>query len=85
MDLVVFLINFIFSVLYLILVVRAVLPWLPHNESNLFLRPVYAMTDPVLSVIRNGLPPERIGMDVSPYIVIILLWIVHQVIMRFLP
>lgn len=84
MDFVIFVINFIFAVFYLVLVVRAVLPWLPHDKSNLLLRPVYALPEPVLSVIRMGLPPERIGSDVSPYIAIILFWLVHQVILQFL-
>jgi len=85
MDFVVFVINFLFSVLYIILAIRAILPWLPHNKNSLLLRPVYVLTEPVVSVIRNGLPPERIGMDVSPFVAIILLWLVHQVILYFLP
>ena len=49
------------------LALRAILPWLPHNKSNPFIKPVYVLTEPVLSVIKAGLPPNRIGMDVSPY------------------
>ena len=85
MDFIIFVINFLFSIVYILLALRAVLPWIPHNRMNPFIRPIYLITEPVLSVVRAGLPPLRIGMDVSPFIVIILLWIVHQVILRILP
>ncbi len=85
MDFLLFVINFLFSVYYIILALRAVLPWLPHNRTNPFIAPIYLLTEPVLSVIRKGLPPMRIGMDVSPFIAIILLWIVHQIILRLIP
>ncbi|MFH1683555.1 MAG: YggT family protein [Candidatus Margulisiibacteriota bacterium] len=85
MDFIIFVINFVFSAIYIVLALRAVLPWIAHNKMNLLVRPVYYLTDPILSVIRLGLPPTRIGMDVSPYIMIILFWIAHQVILKFLP
>ena len=85
MDFIIFVINFLFSIFYILLALRAVLPWIPHNRMNPFIRPIYLATEPVLSVVRAGLPPLRIGMDVSSFIVIILLWIVHQVILRILP
>jgi YggT family protein len=84
MDFIIFVINFLFSVFYVLLAVRAVLPWIPHNKMNPLVRPVYQLTEPVLAVVRAGLPPLRVGMDVSPFIVIILLWIAHQVILRIL-
>ena len=84
MDFVIFVINFVFSAIYILLAVRAVLPWIPQLKNSPLARPVYLVTDPALSVIRLGLPPERIGMDVSPFIMIILLWVVHQVILKIL-
>lgn len=82
MDFIIFVVNFLFSIFYILLAFRAVLPWIPHSKMNPIIRPVYQLTEPVLSVVRAGLPPLRIGMDVSPFIVIILLWIVHQIILR---
>jgi YggT family protein len=84
MDFLIFLVNFIFSIFYMLLALRAVLPWIPHNRANPLVRPVYLLTEPLLSVIRTGLPPLRMGMDVSPFILIILFWIAHQVILRVL-
>jgi uncharacterized protein YggT (Ycf19 family) len=84
MDFIIFAVNFLFSLLYILVALRAVLPWIPHNKMNPFLRPVYLLTEPVLSIVRAGLPPLKLGMDVSPFIIIILLWIVHQIILKML-
>jgi uncharacterized protein YggT (Ycf19 family) len=84
MDFVIFVINFLFSVAYIILAIRAVIVWIPLSKMNPFVRIVYLITEPLLSIIRLGLPPLRIGMDVSPFVMIILLWILHQVILKLL-
>lgn len=84
MDFVIFVVNFLFSILYIVLALRAVLPWISHSWLAPFRLVVNQLTEPVLSPIRLGLPPLRIGMDVSPFIVIILIWILHQLILRVL-
>ncbi len=84
MDFIIFVINFLFWIFYMLLALRAVLPWIPHNKMNPLVRPGYALTEPILSVIRAGLPPLRIGMDVSPFVVIFLFWVLHQIILRVL-
>lgn len=82
MDFIIFVINFLFSAYYILLAMRAVLPWIPHSKESPLVRPVYLLTEPVLLPIRKGLPPARIGMDVSPFIVIIFIWIIQQVILK---
>ncbi|NQT30269.1 MAG: YggT family protein [Candidatus Saganbacteria bacterium] len=84
MDFLIFVINFLFGCYYVLLALRAILPWLPHNRMNPFLRPVYLLTEPILSIVRAGLPPARIGMDVSPFVLIIFLWISQRIILSIL-
>jgi len=84
MDFIIFIINLLFSLFYLLLIVRALLPWVPHDKANQFIRPVYAWTDPCLNPIRLGLPPARIGMDVSPFVLIVLLWLAQRVLLLLL-
>jgi len=74
MDFVIFTVNFIFSLFYLLFILRAVLPWLTRERIEL----VDKLTDPVLNPIKLGLPPEKIGMDVSPFIAIIIFWLVQK-------
>jgi len=69
----------VFSVCYLLLVLRALAPLADRTRTSLWLRPLYAATDWLLNPIRAGLPPEKIGMDVSPYVIIILLYLVQRV------
>ncbi len=80
MDLMIFIINLLFSLVYIILIVRAILPWLTANRDNLIVR----LTDPILNPIRQGLPPQKIGMDVSPAVAIIFLWLVQKTLLMVL-
>lgn len=84
MDLIIFLINLVFTVGYLILAVRVLLPWVPHNRDNPAVRAIYQITDPVLNPLRQGLPPLRIGFDVSPFILLLFLYILQRLILYML-
>lgn len=76
--------NLLFGVCYFFLVLRAVLPWIPHNRMNPLIRPVYDLTDPVLNPIRVALPPQKIGFDVSPFVGIILFWLLQGFVVNYL-
>ena len=84
MEFIIFVVNFLFSIIYILLALKAIIPWLPEGKIKYLASPLLIVTDPFLSVIRKGLPPLRIGMDVSPFIAIILLWILHRVILACL-
>jgi YggT family protein len=76
--------NLAFDLAYLLIVIRAFLTYLPHNRYHPIIKPAYDMTEPLLSIIRKGLPPEKIGMDASPFIAIILLYLLQQGLLRLL-
>ncbi len=82
MGYVVLFLNLLFSVCYAILILRAVLPWIPHDRKHPLIRPIYEMTDPVLGPIRAGLPPQKIGFDVAPFLLMILLWFIQGFVVR---
>ncbi len=73
-------INFAFALFYLLLILKAILPWLTRERIELLDR----LTDPVLGPIRLGLPPEKIGIDASPFIAIILFWLVQRLVIMLL-
>jgi YggT family protein len=75
-------INFLFDLAYILLVVRAFLTYLPHNRFHPVIKPAYEATEPILSLIRNGLPPSKIGFDASPFIAIVLLYLVQQLLYK---
>ena len=78
------LINFTFNIAYILIVIRAFLTYLPHNRFHPIIKPAYDITEPLLSVIRKGLPPEKIGLDASPFIAIVLLYLLQQVLLKIL-
>ena len=77
-------INLAFDVAYVLIVIRAFLPYIPHNRYHPIIKPAYDATEPLLSIIRKGLPPARIGLDASPFIAIILLYLLQQVLLKIL-
>lgn len=84
MDYVILAINILFSAYYILLALRAFLPWVPQNRMIWWARLISGLTDPLLNPIRLGLPPEKIGMDVSPFVGIILAWLLQHFIINYL-
>ncbi|MFH1541977.1 MAG: YggT family protein [bacterium] len=81
MDFIVFVINFVFSLYFILLAFRVLIPWLPNRELY---KPIVVVTEPLLVIIRKGLPHFEVGIDVSPFVLIILLWLVQKVILLLL-
>ncbi len=72
-----------------VIIIGVIMSWLIHfnviNLSNQFVRMVYdvvnRLTEPVLRKIR-GFLPDLGGVDISPVILILLLWFAKDVIAR---
>ncbi len=64
----------------IVVVVRVVFSWLPapHRENE-FHRFVFAITEPVLRPVRRMLPAAG-PLDFSPFVVILLLSVVHRLL-----
>ena len=78
------LIDLFFQVYILLIVIRALISWVPHNPFNPVITFISEATEPILSPIRKGLPPNSLGLDASPIVAIILLWILWQVVLSIL-
>jgi len=79
---IIFTVNFLFSIYYCLLGLRAILPWIKHDKNFWIIRPIYQATEPVLSVIRLGFPPRWMGADYSPYVTLVLVWLMQQLILK---
>ncbi len=73
-------INIIFQLLYLCLIIRVVLSWIPHDPYQPILRLVYSATEPILKPIREIIPPLGIGIDISPIIAFIALGLIKKIL-----
>lgn len=75
----IFIVDLFLKVFMLLLAVRAVLPWIPRARTNPGAVLLTKITEPVMAPIRKGLPPAKVGFDVSPFVAIILLWLIDKV------
>ena len=73
------LLYYLFEALNLILIIRIVLSWIPHNRYHPIINFIYQVTEPLLKPFRNMINPIQ-GIDISPIIVFILLRLLRNFI-----
>ncbi|MEK6766012.1 MAG: YggT family protein [Planctomycetota bacterium] len=62
----------------IVLIVRIVLTWVPHNPYNPAVTFLHKITEPVLEPVRRVIPSIG-GIDVSPIVVFIVLHFIKRV------
>jgi YggT family protein len=67
----------------LIFIIRAVISWVSPDPYNPIVRFLYRVTEPVLRPIRYRLP-DLGGLDISPMVVILVLWFAQSVLLGWL-
>ena len=77
------LLDFIINVYVLLIIVRAVLSWIPHNPNSALIKLIEQVTEPPLAWIRQWLPNLG-GLDVSPVILIFALMVVKRIVFSIL-
>ena len=63
----------IFAILDLFVWARVILSWIPHNPYNEITRTVYNVTEPLLKPLRELIPVSSMGIDISPFILLLAL------------
>ena len=74
-------ILYVFKVYQLIILARVVVSWINVDDSHPVVQWIYRLTEPVLEPIRRLIPMERIGIDLSPLIVLILMQLVSRYVL----
>eukprot|EP01047_Picozoa_sp_COSAG01_P000245 COSAG01_NODE_4_length_55812_cov_1344.168109_7_plen_87_part_00 len=74
------LIDFIFQALYLVLIIRVLLSWIPHNTYHPLISPIYRVTEPMLKPFQNIIPSWKIGIDLSPILAFFALGIIRRLV-----
>ena len=67
----------------IILIIRSVLSWVNPDPYNPIVRFLYRITEPVLRPIRHRMP-DLGGLDLSPMVVILVLWFAESVVLGWL-
>ena len=84
----IYLINTVFRIYYIILLARVLLSWIRPNivdpNWRQVLKIIYDVTEPVLGPIRRLLPMRSIGIDFSPVIAFLILNFLQSFIIKLL-
>jgi YggT family protein len=74
-------INNAFNLLQMLIMIRVILSWIPHDPYNQFIQLLYQVTEPILKPIRETLPIQSMGMDFSPIVAFFLLGFVKKLLL----
>ena len=73
-------INMFFNIVFLLILARIILSFLPQYRASTIGEMVYGITEPILAPFQRLIPP--LGMfDISPMVAIIVLGIVQQLLL----
>jgi YggT family protein len=76
--------NLAFTICFWIIFARALFSWIRPNPYNPVIRLVYRLVDPVTDRIRRMLP-TRVGMiDFAPFILMIAIMVIQELLTRLL-
>lgn len=81
MPLFVFIVDRVIWALSVLLIVSSILSWFQPDPRNPLVKLLHAVVDPLLLPVRAVLPPTG-GMDFSPMVVMIILWILRGMLAR---
>jgi YggT family protein len=73
-----------FQALYLALLIRVLLSWIPHNSNHPIIEFLYQVTDPLLRPFQNIVPSWRLGIDLSPLFAFIALGFIRKILFHLL-
>lgn len=83
------LLSIAYDALTALILVNAILSWMPEAARSPFGRAVRTLTEPLLAPLRKLIPPVRMGrsgyLDLSPLVFLVALNIVYHVLVRILP
>jgi YggT family protein len=72
------LVNLVLIAYMWIIIARAVLSWVNPDPYNPIVRFLYRVTEPVLRPVRYRLPTMQMGLDLSPMIVLLVIYFLQQ-------
>lgn len=76
--------DIVLSMLVWILVARAILSWVSPDPFNPIVRFLHATTEPLLRHIRKYVPPLGGTVDLSPIVLLILVYMIQSFLVRTL-
>lgn len=78
------LINTLFRLYEIIIVARVIISWVPFNRDNPVIQWIIKLSEPLLDPIRRILPTGSIGIDFSPFLLLLALSLVRRIVISTL-
>ena len=69
---------------FYIIIARAILSWVNPDRFNPIVRFLYRVTEPVLRPIRRRLPTMAMGLDLSPMVVLVVIYLLESFVVSTL-
>jgi YggT family protein len=66
--------ELVLKIYFWIIIARAILSWVSPDPYNPVVRFLYRATEPVLRPIRQRLPTYQMGIDLSPLVVLLIIY-----------
>ena len=77
--------DFFFQILYLLLFIRIMLSWIPHDPHHKVITFIYGATEPILRPFQSIFPASGLGgIDISPIFAFIAIGMVKKLIFMVL-
>jgi len=74
-------VDILFNILWLAIMARVLVSWLPNIPRNQIVVFIFDITEPILAPLRRWIPPLGGMIDLSPMIAMLLLWVLRQIIL----
>lgn len=79
------LLNIVFTILYWLILIRALISWVSPDPSNWIVQFLYKTTEPILYPIRKMLPLGlKFGIDISPIIAFLAIMFLRSFLVKTL-
>jgi YggT family protein len=77
--------SIVLNVMMWVIIIRALISWVNPDPSNTIVQVLYSVTEPVLEPVRRMLPfTLKFGLDISPLIVILVLFFLKSFLVQTL-
>tara|TARA_Y100000591_G_scaffold152226_1_gene130954 strand:+ start:1379 stop:1585 length:207 start_codon:yes stop_codon:yes gene_type:complete len=64
----------------MLIIIRVILSWIPHDPYNQIIQLLYQLTDIILKPLRDILPLQSAGIDFTPIIAFFLLGFIKKIL-----
>jgi YggT family protein len=75
-------IHIVLNIYMWVIIARAILSWVNPDPYNQIVQFLYRVTEPVLARVRRWVPFGRMGIDISPIIVILVIYFLDEFLIK---